>query len=152
MYWFKLLLMSSLCGRRSHTNRCENELHLMTNVITRNCDQDRVTIHQTKSNVVLLKDHKSVTQKNFKQELNGNSVSLSETTTHLRLFQSEVNENTINIEDRLSLARRTLYSLISTGVHGSNGLNPGCSYKYINVCSSKTFIRSRSVTIDKDSN
>ena len=28
-----------------------------------------------------------------------------------------------------SLARRTLYSLISTGVHGSNGLNPGCSYK-----------------------
>ena len=107
--------------------RCENELQLMTNVIQRNCDQDRVTIHPTKSNVVLLKNHKSVTKKNFKLELNGNSVSLSETTTHLGLFRSEVNENTINIEDRLSLARRTLYSLISTGVHGSNGLNPGCS-------------------------
>ena len=109
--------------------RCENELQLMTNVIQRNCNQDRVTIHPTKSNVVLLQNHKSVTKKNFKLELNGNSVSLSETTTHLGLFRSEVNENTINIEDRLSLARRTLYSLISTGVHGSNGLNPGCSYK-----------------------
>ena len=92
----------------------------MTNVIQRNCNQDRVTIHPTKSNVVLPKNHKSVTKKNFKLELNGNSVSLFETTTHLGLFRSEVNENTINIEDRLSLARRTLYSLISTGVHGSN--------------------------------
>lgn len=109
--------------------RCENELQLMLNVIQRNCNQDRVTIHPTKSNVVLLKNHKSVTKKNVKLELNGNSISLSETTTHLGLFRSEVNENTINIEDRISLARRTLYSLISTGVHGSNGLNPACSYK-----------------------
>ena len=84
----------------------------MTNVIKRNCNQDRVIIHPTKSNVILLKSHKSVTKKNFKLELNGNSVSLSKTTTHLGLFRSEVNENTINIEDRLSLARRTLYILI----------------------------------------
>ena len=35
----------------------------------------------------------------------------------------------INIEERLSLARRTQYALINTGVHGSNGLNPRISYK-----------------------
>ena len=109
--------------------RCENELQLMTNVIKRNCNQDRVSIHPTKSNVVLLKNYKSFTKKNFQLELNGNNLSLSESTTHLGLLRSEVNENVINIEDRLSLARRTLYSLISTGVHGSNGLNPRCSYK-----------------------
>ena len=107
----------------------ENELQHMTNVIKRNCNQNRVTIHPTNSNVVLLKNHKSVTKKTFKLEQNGNSVSLSETTTHLGLFRIEVNENTINIEDRLSLARRTLYLLLGTGVHGSNGLNSGCSYK-----------------------
>ena len=61
--------------------------------------------------------------------MNGDNRSLSENTTHLGLLRAEVNENIINIDDRLRLARRTLYSLISTGVHGSNGLNPKCSYK-----------------------
>ena len=39
------------------------------------------------------------------------------------------NVEILNIDYCLSLARRTLYSLINTGVHGSNGLNPRISYK-----------------------
>ena len=39
-------------------------------------------------------------------------------------LRSETKENTINVDERLSLARRTLYSLIKTGFHGVNGLNP----------------------------
>ena len=70
-----------------------------------------------------------MTKKTFSHKLNGNDIYLSSTTTHLGLFRPEINENTINIEDRISLARRTLYSLINTGVHGSNGLNPRISYK-----------------------
>ena len=54
---------------------------------------------------------------------------LSQNTTHLGILRSETNENVINIEDRLKLARRTLYALINTGVHGSNGLNPSVSFK-----------------------
>ena len=128
-------MYSSYCGCPACADdvalltRCKNELQLMANVFNRNCKQDRVTIHPSKSNVVLLKNHKSVTKKNVKVELNGNNISLSENTTHLGLLHAEVNENIINIDDRLRLARRTLYSLISTGVHGSNGLNPKCSYK-----------------------
>ena len=34
---------------------------------------------------------------------------------------------------RTSLARRTLYSLIKTGVHGCNGLNAKISYKIYQV-------------------
>ena len=41
-----------------------------------------------------------------------------------QLLRSETKENTMNVDERLSLARRTLYSLINTGLHGSNGLNP----------------------------
>ena len=82
----------------------------MANVFNRNCKQDRVTIHPSKSNVVLLKNHKSVTKKNVKVELNGNNILLSENTTHLGLLRAEVNENIINVDDRLRLARRTLYS------------------------------------------
>ena len=110
-------------------SRCENELQSMSNVVQRNCKQKRVTIHPMKSNIVLLQQHKSVTKKTFSHNLNGKEIQLSSTTTHLGLFRSEINENLVNIEDRLSLARRTLYSLINTGVHGSNGLNPKVSYK-----------------------
>ena len=109
--------------------RCEIELQLMSNIVQRNCKQDRVTIHPIKSNIVFLKSHKSVTKKTFPHKLNGNDIHLSSTTTHLGLFRSEINENTINIEGRLSLARRTLYSLINIGAHGSNGLNPRISCK-----------------------
>lgn len=56
-------------------------------------------------------------------------IYLSSSTTHLGLLRSEVNENMINIDERLSLARRTLYALINIGVHGSNGLNPRVSYR-----------------------
>ena len=110
-------------------SRCEHELQLMSNIVQRNCRQKRVTIHPVKSNIVLLQPHKSVTKKTFSHNLNGAEIPLSSTTTHLGLFRSETKENVANIEDRLSLARRTLYSLINTGVHGSNGLNPRISFK-----------------------
>ena len=108
---------------------CENELQIMLNVATRNANQDRVTIHPDKSNAVLLNSHKTVTKKSFSVKMGDKSMQLSASTQHLGLFRAEVNENMINIEDRLALARRTLYSLINTGVHGSNGLNPRVSYK-----------------------
>ena len=38
-------------------------------------------------------------------------------------------ENEINIEDRISLARRTMYTLMNTGLHGSNGINSSAAIK-----------------------
>ena len=49
--------------------------------------------------------------------------------THLGLLRAEKAESTLNISERISVARRTLYALIKTGVHGSNGLNPRISYR-----------------------
>jgi hypothetical protein len=49
------------------------------------------------------------------------------------LTRSSSDENRINIEERIALARRTLYSLIKTGVHGTNGLNPRTSCKIYQV-------------------
>ena len=99
---------------------CQNELQLMANVMKRHTRKDRVTIHPVKTKAVLLQKHKTVS-KNSKWT--NNSIGLSPTTTHLGIFRAETRENIIN-EERLSLARRTLYASINTGVHGSNGLNP----------------------------
>jgi hypothetical protein len=54
-------------------------------------------------------------------------------TSHLGLTRSSSDENKINLEERIALARRTLYSLIKTGVHGTNGLNPRTSCKIYQV-------------------
>ena len=110
-------------------SKYENELQIMSNIVKRHAKKDHVTIHPDKSNVVLLNGHKSISKKNYSLDLNGKAVKLSPNTTHLGILRSETNENVINIEERLKLGRRTLYALINTGVHGSNGLNPAVSYK-----------------------
>ena len=110
-------------------SECENELQIMTNKVKRHAKQDRVTIHPDKSNAVLLNKPRSYSKKSFSFELSEKTITLSTDTTHLGILRSENNENIINIEERLKLARRTPYALISTGVHGSNGLNQCVSYK-----------------------
>lgn len=110
-------------------SQCENELQVIANVVKRNAQQDRVTIHPDKSNAVLLNKSQSFSKKSFSLKLGEKDIPLTSNTTHLGLLRAETNENVINIEERLKLARRTLYALIATGVHGSNGLNPRVSYK-----------------------
>ena len=44
-------------------------------------------------------------------------------------MRSEENENPRNVEERISLARRTGYALMKSGFHGSNGVGPKVSYK-----------------------
>ena len=61
--------------------------------------------------------------------MGNNDLNCTDRTTHLGLTRSTKDETRINVDDRISLARRTLYSLIKTGVHGSNGLNPKTSYR-----------------------
>ena len=101
----------------------------MANVIKRHAKKDRVTIHPVKTKAVLLHKHKSVSKDSFQLKMGDNTIELSPTTTHLGILRAETRENNINIDERLSLARRTLYALINTGVHGSNGLNPKVSLK-----------------------
>jgi hypothetical protein len=62
-------------------------------------------------------------------KLGDNTLHFKSETSHLGLTRLSSDENRINIEERIALARRTLYiySLIKTGVHGTNGLNPRTS-------------------------
>jgi hypothetical protein len=61
--------------------------------------------------------------------LGDNLIYPSNETTHLGLIRAQLKENDLNIEARLSIAGRTMYSLMNTGVHGTNGPNPQASYK-----------------------
>lgn len=60
-------------------------------------------------------------------------MKLQTETVHLGLITTTSNETKINIEERISLARGTVYSLIKYVVHGTNGLNPRASNKKYQV-------------------
>ena len=56
--------------------------------------------------------------------LGDKELSQASKTSHLGLIRSTSDDTQLNVEDRISCARRTFYSLTSTGLHGSNGLQP----------------------------
>ena len=50
-------------------------------------------------------------------------------TVHLGIIRANKNETNLNIQEHISIARKTLYSLIPVGLNGKNGLNPVTAYK-----------------------
>ena len=92
--------------------------------------EKRYTIHPQKTNIVCKRcASKSSEDKNRQWKMGSNIIESASETTHLGLIRSEEKENARNNEDRISLARRTGYSLMKSGFHGSNGVGPKVSYK-----------------------
>ncbi|MES9880886.1 MAG: reverse transcriptase family protein [Sedimenticola sp.] len=108
-----------------------DELQVMLNVASRYSVQHRYNIHPVKSKVITQVNHLKSNTTSWK--IGRNITDIKDKTEHLGLTRSSKKENNINIDERISLARRTLYSLMSTGVHGSNGLNPKVCYKIYQV-------------------
>ncbi|CAC5407671.1 unnamed protein product [Mytilus coruscus] len=103
----------------------------MLNAVNNYSNGHQYTIHPTKS--VLLKQNITSSNTNKESilawELGERNLTTSDRATHLGITRSSKNENMLNIEERISLARRTSYSLMKTGVHGgTNGLNSRISY------------------------
>ena len=62
-----------------------------------------------------------------------NEITVDSKTEHLGIIRNNKSENQQNLEKQITLSRKTLYSLIKTGLHGCNGLNPKVSYKIYQV-------------------
>ena len=108
-----------------HLSKFKDELQLMLNESQGYSSQNRYQIHPVKTQVVSLP---YMINEDLKWTLGENVIKLADKTVHLGLIRSGRKESELNIKDRISLARRTSYSLINTGLHGTNGLNPKTSY------------------------
>ncbi len=104
-----------------------DDLQVMLNVAYRYSNQHRYNIHPTKSNIISYTS-KSKSKTDLQWIIGENNLQLVDKTVHLGLTRSESKESDTIISERICLARRTLYSLINTGVHGTNGLNPKVSF------------------------
>jgi hypothetical protein len=50
-------------------------------------------------------------------------------TVHLGSIRADKNDTNLSIEEHISIARKTLYSLVPVGLNGKYGLNPVTAYK-----------------------
>ncbi|MEW8545343.1 MAG: reverse transcriptase family protein, partial [Candidatus Thiodiazotropha sp.] len=113
----------------------DGELQLMFSLAFINSQEKRYVIHPQKTTAQRHNASKAVRNNEYVGEwkLGTKEVNVDSKLTHLGLIRSEKSECSVNITERISIARRTLYALIKSGVHGSNGLNPRISYKIYQV-------------------
>ena len=89
----------------------------------------RYTIHPEKSVVITKGRCKKVLEAENSLTLGDKQITIAENTKHLGLIRSVKQESKLNVLEKISLARRTLYALLNVGVHGNTGLNPKITYK-----------------------
>lgn len=103
-----------------------DELQIMLNEALTYSKQKRYKIHPKKTSVVDISLYKL--NKELTWSLGENEILVSDNTIHLGITRAGKKESSLNVSDRISLARRTSYSLMNTGLHGANGLSPKISY------------------------
>ena len=103
-----------------------DELQLMLYEALNYSKKNRYQIHPTKSCVIDISIYKL--DENLEWSLGDNQLKLSDSAVHLGITRAGKKESSINVNDRVKLARRTSYSLMNTGLHGANGLSPETSY------------------------
>ena len=116
-------------------SNCAHELQTMFNVSKEFASERRYKIHPTKTTLVtrITTSTSRARDVGRKWYMGNSEVSENTKTEHLGMIRSVKDENKLNIQKRTSLARRTLYSLIKTGLHGCNGLTAKISFKIYQV-------------------
>ena len=99
----------------------------MLGVGHRYSQQHHYKIHRTKTKIVVNNSGKK--QSNYIWSLGDIQIHSSEETTHLGLKRTESGECEVNVNDRIKSARRTKYSLMNSGYHGTNSLSPVMSFQ-----------------------
>ena len=111
------------------------DLQTMLNFKPMYSGERRYRVHPTK--IVLVPRIRTTASRKADQDrvfhVGQSEISTCDSTEHFGLVRSMKDETVLNIRKKISLARRTLYSLTETGVHSCNGLNPKTSYKIYQV-------------------
>ena len=104
------------------------EIQTMLDIAYKYSCQHRYNIHPQKSALIKTERNKmkSLTEP---VKLGEKPLQTVNQTVHLGIIRANKNETNLNIQEHISIARKTLYSLIPVGLNGKNGLNPVTAYK-----------------------
>ncbi len=101
------------------------ELQILLNIVTHYANQEHYVIHPEKS-LIMPFNIKSAAQLDYliqkkPWEINGSKLPVMLEMTHIGILRNHTGIDP-TIENRISLGRATLYSLMGAGLHGLNGL------------------------------
>ncbi|VDI15366.1 Hypothetical predicted protein [Mytilus galloprovincialis] len=101
----------------------QHEVQALLDIVENCTKRDLVTINPNKSDLVPI----TKCQSNFSVYLGKDEITQKSETKHLGLIRNS--KNKLNTEDRLKLARKTLYALLGPGLHARKGMSPIVAYK-----------------------
>jgi hypothetical protein len=101
----------------------EHETQALLDIVHDLTNRDIVTIKPLKSDLVSL----TRINREFSVKVGKNQITQKTETIHLDLMRN--NKNKVNIEDRLKIARRTVYAHLGPGLHARKRMSPIVSAK-----------------------
>ena len=104
------------------------EGQVLVNASTDNCNLERYLLRVDKSVIVTVTPRDSNNAINITEPItmNGKEMKTVESAMHLRIHRTTTISKTseLNVKENLKKARIVVYSLMSSGMHGHNGLDP----------------------------
>ncbi|KAK3105639.1 hypothetical protein FSP39_002449 [Pinctada imbricata] len=97
------------------------EAQILTNIVELTANGERFTINPTKSEILVFKTNSKSSQE-VVVKYGNNQIKQVTSLKHLGIERNET--NTPNITQRIETARKTLYALLGSGLHGKNGISP----------------------------
>ncbi|KAK3100588.1 hypothetical protein FSP39_022217 [Pinctada imbricata] len=97
------------------------EAQILTNIVELTANGERFTINPTKSEILVFKTNSKPSQE-VVVKYGNNQIKQVTSLKHLGIERNET--NTPNITQRIETARKTLYALLGSGLHGKNGISP----------------------------
>ncbi|CAG2225294.1 unnamed protein product [Mytilus edulis] len=110
-----------------------NDLQTMISTVENYSMQEKYSLQPTKS--VILKHEPPSKDTGFNFKINNIEMNEPDSAVHIGIKHSSDLKKTISIhvDENISKARRTMYSLMGAGLHGKNGLNPITCLHIFNV-------------------
>ncbi|CAC5399980.1 unnamed protein product [Mytilus coruscus] len=106
----------------------ETEIQVIFDIAYKYSCEHRYNIHPQKSTLIKTERTKSKYQPVI-IKLGNEAIQTDNQATHFEIIRASKNESRINIQEHISIARKTLYSFIPVGLNGKGGLNPTRSIK-----------------------
>ena len=110
-------------------NNQEHGVQDMLDITYRYANRERYIIHPEKSLFIRRYVPRGYIESFSDWRLGDSELTISTDATHVGIIRSSEDELGKNVDERISCARRTFYSMTYTGLHGSNGLTPSVCFR-----------------------
>ncbi|MES9904479.1 MAG: reverse transcriptase domain-containing protein [Sedimenticola sp.] len=108
-----------------------NELQRLINITKDYSFMEGYQLQEVKSVILRVKTSKREYNDNESWTLGDKHMPIVDSTTHMGILRTTKSQEHHAVEDNIQKAKRTLYSLMGSGLHGENGLDPETSTSLI---------------------